>query len=242
MGRDSTRPPLVCGIDLGSRSTLSYVAWLDGNRLVFDVYQASAERPLPEPPGQRRVAAYAIDAPQGLPAAAAGGRSRRVADAEAHTPTQSLPTDRAGLLALRLYGGLVRTGVEVFWSIHTRGLGHIVGSDEPAAPADDRPLVGETWPRLVLRRLRASARGEPPKRREPEAYARLVWQVVRATGLHAASVRTPAVDHAEAALAALAARALADAARRDSLPFHLGIAPQADAHEGLLREGFIVSC
>ena len=46
-------PPmaLLCGIDLGSFRSLSYVAWLEDEQFVLDEYLASREHPLPPAPG-----------------------------------------------------------------------------------------------------------------------------------------------------------------------------------------------
>lgn len=233
------RAALVCGIDLGSASTPSYVCWLDGEDLAFDLYRATEHVPLPSAPDGRAVAAYALDGPQGLPEDPGdGGRSARVADRAARTPTQSLPTSPAGLRELRLYGPFVRNSVAIFWRMHVTGTAALLGSRDGA---DGAAAVCETWPRLVLRRLLGDGVAIPSKRREPEAYARLAWRAVRAQGLRAPGVAVPTVDQVDAALCALAALAVARERAGGAAVERLGRAPRPDPTAGFLREGYIVA-
>ncbi len=230
-------PSVVCGIDLGSASTPSYVAWLDDRTLRFDLYRATPERPLPDRPDGRTAAVYALDGPQGLPADPGGGaRACRVADRMVHTPTQSLPTTASGLRDLRLYGAFVRNAVALFWRLHETGAAAVLGLRSDAAIASlPRPLVCETWPRLVLRRLAGDGRTLPPKRSAPEAYARAVWRLVQGQGLEAPGVLCPTVDQVDAALCAVAARAVAEGSAEA-----LGLPPWPDPALAFLREGLIV--
>lgn len=237
---------LVCGIDLGSARTVSYVAWLDGARLRFDVYRVTPASPLPPVPQRGPVAAYALDGPQGLPDDPGDGRrSARAADRAAHTPTQSLPTTADGLRDLVLYGPFVRNAVALFWQLHTGRSVRLLGLADAMNASPRLPVVCETWPRLVLRRLVGDAVPLPSKRREPEAYVRLVWQRLRALGLDAPGVLAPSVDQADAALCALAARAVAAWAEGlDRAPpgfERLGRPPRADRAAGFVREGYIVA-
>ena len=233
---------LVCGIDLGGQTTLSYVAWLSGHSLVLDAYQAAPRRPLPPPPAHRAVAAYAIDGPQGLPRRVPGGaRSCRAADRAARTPTMSLPTTRAGLGTLRLYGALVRLSVDLFWTAVCEEGARLYGLDASAGDGA-APLLCETWPRLVLRAALAPGARIPSKRRAPEAYVRAAWGAVESAGLRAAGVRLPSVDQADAALCAIAARAVLAADRPAAAGLLcLGSAPALDREERVVREGFIVA-
>jgi predicted nuclease with RNAse H fold len=232
-----SRSPLVCGIDLGGSSTASYVAWLDGTRIVFDMYRATPQSPLPPPPGDRPVAAYAFDGPQGLPADPGDGRRAcRVADRAAGTPTRSLPTTPAGLRDLALYGAFVRNAVALFWRLQEAGDVTVLGLEPGPRGLDRRPVACEAWPRLVLRRLAGEGARLPVKRREPEAYARAVWRLMQGQGLGAEGLLCPTVDQADAALCALAARAVTTGAVH-----RLGRAPWPDTAAGFLREGFVVA-
>ena len=59
---------VVCGIDVGSLRTLSYVAWLSDRTFLLDLYVSSPANPLPEVPREWERPAYiGLDAPQGLP-------------------------------------------------------------------------------------------------------------------------------------------------------------------------------
>src|SRR5579862_5894874 len=97
----------VCGIDVGSLTTPADVAWLDDGHFVLDRYLPSAARPLPG----GIAACYALDAPQGLPAV---GSQRRVADAEADTPTRVLPQARDEVAPFMPQ--LVEAGLTIFWA------------------------------------------------------------------------------------------------------------------------------
>jgi len=115
---------LVCGIDLGSFRTPSYVAWMEDGEIVLDTYVASVEEPLPPPPGGFPAAFTAIDGPQGLPVP--GQRTRRC-DREAGVPTKSLPTDRAELAMWPLYRPFLTAGVELFWSVYEQERASVLG-------------------------------------------------------------------------------------------------------------------
>jgi predicted nuclease with RNAse H fold len=222
--------PLVCGIDLGSFNTPSYVAWLEDGQLALDSYVATREEPLLASPGGWPPAFTGIDAPQGLPAV--GERSRR-ADLQAGAPTKVLPRTRAELAAWRLYRPFVEAGIEIFWSLHERELASILGL-VPVPGAET--VVFETYPRYVLLQLWGVR--PPSKRREPAAYVDFVWSRLREAGyLCDDAVTRP--DHVDAMLCALAAEACL---RDDELPAGtVGLPPVVDLAERVLREGFIVA-
>jgi predicted nuclease with RNAse H fold len=222
---------LLCGIDLGSFRTPSYVAWLEEGEFLLEVYTASPEQPLPPSPGGWPPAFTGIDAPQGLPAR---GERSRPADRRAGTPTRVLPATRAELAGWRLYGPFLRAGVEIFWSLHEREAASILGL---VPVADGEGTVFETYPRWVFRRLWPGVK-LPPKRREPAVYAETVWSLLRQQGYACASPVTRP-DHVDAMLCALAAEACL---YEDGLPAGtVGEPPIVDAEEQVLRGGFIVA-
>lgn len=223
---------LVCGVDVGSLSTPSYVAWLQEGQFVLDLYVPSVETPLPRPPrGQSLPRCIALDAPQGLPRP---GRARRAADELANTPTRTLPNDRRDLERRRLYAGLVRAGVALFWSAHRRGAAAVVGLATP----DHRPALCETYPRYIARRLWPDLT-PPSKRRDPLAYVETLWGRLQGLGYACPSVARPCVDHVDAMLCAVAAEAYAAAG---GLPAgSVGEPPFVDEAEHVIREGYIVS-
>jgi predicted nuclease with RNAse H fold/nitroimidazol reductase NimA-like FMN-containing flavoprotein (pyridoxamine 5'-phosphate oxidase superfamily) len=204
----------VCGIDVGSLRTPADVAWLDRDRFVFGRYVPSAEQPLPEPPsGMPLAACYALDAPQSLPAP---GSTRRVADREARTPTSVLPDRRAAVAEMRAYGPFVEAGLTIFWTCHQRSL----------------PVV-ETYPRFVIRTLWPEL-AIPSKRREPKRYVAELWARIR---LHGYTSRPPGThDEIDAMLCALAAEAVVAGTQLE-----VGAPLVVDEHDGVLREGYIVS-
>jgi predicted nuclease with RNAse H fold/nitroimidazol reductase NimA-like FMN-containing flavoprotein (pyridoxamine 5'-phosphate oxidase superfamily) len=204
----------VCGIDVGSLRTPADVAWLDRDRFVLDRYQPSADRPLPEPPAGLPVAeCYALDAPQSLPAP---GSTRRTADREARTPTSVLPERRADVASMRAYGPFVEAGLTIFWACHERSL----------------PVV-ETYPRFVIRTLWPEL-AIPSKRREPKRYIAELWARLRLQGY---TSRPPGThDEIDAMLCALAAEAVVAGTQVE-----VGAPLVVDEHDGVLREGYIVS-
>jgi predicted nuclease with RNAse H fold len=224
---------LVCGIDLGSFRTPSYVAWLEDGEIVLDSYVVSAEQPLPPAPGGWAPAFTAIDGPQGLPVP--GQRTRRC-DREARVPTKSLPTSREELATWPLYRPFLIAGIELFWSVHEREIASVLGlvllSDLPEAG-----IVCETWPRYVASRLWPGWK-LPSKRRAPAVYVEAVWSRLQAAGYTSASeISRP--DHVDAMLCAVAAEACL---REDGIPAGtVGEAPLVDPVERVLREGYIIA-
>jgi hypothetical protein len=233
-GRDTipVTMPLLCGIDPGSFNTLGYVAWLEDQHFLLDIYKPTRERPLPNPPAGEPPIFTGIDAPQGLPRQ---GEPRRLADALADTPVRVLPGDRNALRDWKLYRGLIEVGVDVFWSIYEHDLASIFGL---VLMPELESIVFETYPRYVFRQLWPGVR-LPSKRNEPFAYVETVWRLIQSDGYLCESVLRPAVDHVDAMLCALAAEACLHA---DGLPAGtVGLPPVVDRDERVLREGFIVA-
>lgn len=223
---------VVCGIDAGTFVSNSYVAWLRGNQFRLDRYRPSPANPLPLPPtGWSSPRVIALDLPQSLPRP---GAQRRVADAEARTPTSRLPGSRVELETWRLYRGLIEAGIETFWAVHTSALGTIAGLKEAVV---SQPLVVETYPRYVLRRRWPDLR-IASKSKEPDEYTEQVWVRLQQEGY--VSTTDPArPDHVDAMLCALAARACLGTDRLP--PGTVGDAPYIDEGDRLIREGFIVA-
>src|SRR6266568_1688580 len=137
----------VCGVDSGSLTTLSYVAWLNERHIVFDLFVPTTQNPLPNAPSVvQNIAAYAIDAPQGFPSR---GQPCRECDIRAKTPTRRLPSSLVELEHTVLYRSFVECGVKTFAAIATRPEWTIVGLGSDA----QRPVVMETYPRAVALRL-----------------------------------------------------------------------------------------
>jgi predicted nuclease with RNAse H fold len=233
-GPDPARAPsaVVCGIDSGTFKSRSYVAWLRGSEFLLSTYRPAVDVPLPaDPPGWDPPQVYALDLPQGL---ANPGSRRRAADTAASTPTRVLPANRRELTEWKLYKGFIAAGVDTFWSIQTAGAGVIAGFGEAE---DDGPLVVETYPRYVLRRLWPDLK-VPSKRNAPETYTAAVWSRLKAKGFRSTPKPTRPV-HVDAMLCALAARACVDA---DGLPpGTVGVPPYIDEVEQVIREGYIVA-
>jgi hypothetical protein len=221
---------LVCGIDLGSLRTPSYIAWLEDGEILLDSYLAGAEQPLPPPPGGWSPAFTAIDGPQGLPLP--GQRTRRC-DREAGVPTKSLPTSRAELATWPLYRPFLTAGVELFWSVHEQEAASILG----LVLLPETGTVCETYPRYVASRLWPDLK-LPSKRRSPSIYIDIVWSRLRDAGYTCTSeISRP--DHVDAMLCAVAAEACL---LEDGLPAGtVGEAPVVDPIERVIREGFLIA-
>lgn len=223
---------LVCGVDVGSLRTLSYVAWLDQQRFVLDLYIPSIKQPLPEPPsGYDQPIYIGFDVPQGLPAIES---ACRVADKLANTPTRRLPQSREQLQTWVLYKGLVEAGVEIFWTTYERGLAAIVGLE----PSTNAPTtIFETYPRYLIKSLWPGM-AIPSKKTAPLEYVNLIWNAIQERGYTCAGVRRPGVDHVDAMLCALAAEA--HLKRGGNLDRALGHPPVLDHAARVVREGYIV--
>lgn len=223
---------VVCGIDAGTFTSNSYVAWLRGREFRLGRYRPSRTHPLPlHPAGWPAPRVIALDLPQSLPRP---GAKRRAADAAAATPTNALPASRAELRDWRLYRGLIEAGVDTYWAIHTTSAGAITGL---APSKDGTPLVVETYPRYVLKRVWPQFR-IPSKRKDPDEYTEQVWALLEEAGYSAATA-PGRPDHVDAMLCALAAQACLES---DGLPpGTVGAEPYIDESEQLIREGYIVA-
>ena len=197
----------------------------------FDLYIPTRECPLPTKAGVV-VAAVAFDAPQGLPYPS---NRRRQADREAKTPTRVLPATRAALAEWKLYGPLVRAGVDLFWWAHQIPQVRLWGLPTGEDPTT---VIGETYPRYVLQRLAPKER-IPSKRQDPLPYIDLAWAVIQAQGYRCPAMVRPTVDQVDAALCAVAAR---ECLKTDGSPAGLvGALPVVDDAEQVIREGYIVA-
>lgn len=223
---------VVCGIDVGSLQSLNYIAWLYERQFILDLYIPTIKKPLPQPPeGLRQPRFMGFDAPQGLPGP---GRAIRVADKEAGVPTKRLPANRTQLGIWKLYQGLIRAGVEIFWAVYEQGLASIAGL---AHTAQSSTIIFETYPRYVIRRLWPGL-DIPSKKREPLAYVDTIWGRIQEAGYSCISVVRPTVDHVDAMLCAIAAEAFL---KTGVLPEGtVGLKPEVDLAGKVLREGFIV--
>jgi dCTP diphosphatase len=229
---DSGSVGVVCGIDAGTFTSNSCVAWLRGREFRLGRYRPSRTDPLPlTPPGWPAPRVIALDLPQSLPRA---GTKRRVADAAAATPTNALPGTRAELQDWRLYRGLIEAGVDTYWTIHTTSAGAVAG----LAPAEaGAPVVVETYPRYVLRLLWPDF-PIPSKRKYPDEYTEQVWALLEAAG-YCAAIAPGRPDHVDAMLCAVAAQAYLECGGFP--PGTVGAEPYIDEDERVIREGYIVA-
>jgi dCTP diphosphatase len=223
---------VVCGIDAGTFSSNSYVAWLRGREFRLGRYRPSREAPLPPtPPGWSTPRVIALDLPQSLPRP---GAKRRAADAAAVTPTNALPGSRAEMENWKLYRGLIEAGVDTYWAIHTMSAGTLAGLEPPVTGT---PLVVETYPRYVLKRLWPGFT-IPSKRKDPDEYTEQVWALLEEAG-YSATAAPGRPDHVDAMLCAVAARACLES---DGLPpGTVGAQPYIDEADRVIREGYIVA-
>ena len=218
----------VCGIDMGSLNTLSYVAWLKDSTFYLDLYVPSENQPLPEVPSFiQNVQYYAIDAPQGFPK---HKRKRRCCDKKAQTPTKKLPQNLKEFEHWKLYKGLIEAGIKVFWWIHKSKDNFILGLTD----FEGLPTIAETYPRKVAENLEFGRL--PSKRKEPIRYVNHIWGKLSSQGYRCESVIRPSVDQIDAMLCAIAAKSLLC-----KKSVFLGEKPYIDEKEPLLREGFIVT-
>ena len=221
----------ICGIDSGSLNSMNYVAWIESNAILFDVYVPTVDHPLPSLPDRFTGAThFALDCPQSLPRF---GETIRLADKLACTPTKRLPQTRQELEHWKPYGGLVRCGVTVFWSVYTNRIGSIPGLTNGIT----KQTVMETYPRYVLKRLWPDV-DIPSKTKKPVDYVNLFWPKILALGFVCDSVQRPTVDQLDSAICAVVADRFSKYS--GTLPGTVGTSPIVDAEDGVLREGFIV--
>lgn len=223
--------PVVCGVDAGTLTSTSYVAWLRGKEFVFSEYRLDPAAPFPEPPpGWPQPEVIAFDLPQGLPMPPARPRQ---ADIQAKTPTRALPTSRAELATWKAYRGFIEAGIEIFWSIYEKGLGDIAGLSPWSGT---RPFVVETYPRYVIRRLWPELK-IPSKRKEPARYVEVLSRLLRGRGYRWDEGFPLGVDYVDAMVCAIAAEGCLGG---DSLSnVTVGSAPEVDRPGRVLREGYI---
>lgn len=225
----------VCGVDVGSLKTPSFVAWCNvaEKRFYLDQYIPSHLEPLPkQPPDWGETACIGFDAPQGLPAP---GEKVRLADKEAKTPTNVLPADRTELENWKLYQGLIQAGVEIFWSVYRWRSVCIPGLEQECT---GKTVVFETYPRYVIMRLWPGFK-IPSKSKNPLTYSSEVYQLIRGLGFSCPGVLIPTHDQVDAMLCALAACSLVE---EDELPSGtVGNPPYVDEKCSVLREGLIVA-
>jgi predicted nuclease with RNAse H fold len=223
----------VAGIDLGSYSSPSYVAWLGDNRLVVDMYRPRPDHWLPVPPKDWPLpTVMAIDGPQGLAAPGADPAIRK-ADAETHTPTRRLPRSRKELTSWKLYKPLIILAIDLFWHCYQNPSYSIYGLGNNGC------LVCETWPRLILKRL-GGQQTIPSKRQDPFAYSDTVVRLLDRLGVAVPGLLHPTSDQCDAILCALLAERLGMKANVD-LVETFGSPPLIDETDGVLHEGWIVA-
>ena len=156
----------VCGVDLGSFKTPSYVAWLEGKEFHFDLYLASKDKPFPPLPSGLSIPTHiAFDGPQSLPAI---GNKRRECDKGAKTPTRVLPSNREELKSWKMYRRLIECGIEIFWGVYSSNLAAIAGLNDNSK---SELLIFETYPRYIIKRL-WSGESIPSKSKAPLKYIR----------------------------------------------------------------------
>lgn len=224
---------VICGIDVGSLRTPSYVAWLWDGQFLLDMYIPSTLEPLPPlPSGWPQPQYIAIDAPQGL---AKVGQKRRVADVEAKTPTSVLPQNREELATWRIYQGLIAAGIEICWSVTEMHLASVFGLFEVSP---DTPMIMETYPRYIIKRLWPELT-IPSKRKAALGYVNAIWPRIQEMGYQCPSVLRPNVDQVDAMLCAIAASAFSSSTGKPAGT--VGAQPYIDEESRILREGYIVS-
>jgi len=223
----------VCGIDLGSFKTPSYVAWLEGKDFFFDLYITSKEKPLPSlPAGMSRPTHIAFDGPQSLPAI---GNERRECDKLANTPTRVLPENRKELNNWKMYKQLIECSIEVFWNTYEKNLAAVAGlNDNPNSDI----IIFETYPRYVIKRL-WSEEEIPSKRKAPIDYVRKFSFLVKQKGYSFDESKIFSPDYVDAMLCAIAAEDFMKTKGHSA--GKVGHPPLVDKKEKILREGFIYS-
>lgn len=225
----------VAGIDLGTLNTLSYVAWLDGDTFLLDAFITSPTTPLPQiPQGIGAITHICVDAPQGLPRIGATKRQCDDRNFGAGVPTQRLPGTRSELKKSKLYREFITAGIELFWQVYKTRQGQV-----PGLPGNSSEmLVMETYPRYIIKRL--SKIIIPSKRKEPVRYCKFVWELVQDLGYRCPGVLLPTPDQCDSMLCAIVAQKCAEKGTY-KLPGLVGLPPELDENEMLIREGFIVS-
>ena len=223
----------VCGVDLGSFKTPSYVAWLEGNEFYFDLYLASKEKPLPSLPfGISKPTHIAFDGPQSLPSI---GNKRRECDKGAKTPTSVFPLTRKELSDWKMYKQLIECGVEVFWNAYEKNLAAIAGLNNDE---NSELIILETYPRFIIRRVwpRESI---PSKSKAPVEYVRKFTVIIKQKGYQFDEKKVISPDYVDAMLCTIAAEDFMKVSGNSA--GKVGSPPFVDEEEKILREGYIYS-
>jgi predicted nuclease with RNAse H fold len=230
---------VVCGIDLGSPTGLSYVAFLKDTQFYFTAYVPTPQQPLPPVPSAwPEPQCTLVDGPQSLPAK---GRTRRAADEAANTPTRVLPPDRKALEETKIYRGLIQNGIDIFWWAYESGRYTIPGLEKRG------PILGETYPSFVLKqqfpglykKVKERLKEEKKKKANSLSYSQVIWEALLANGFTCPGVLLPTADQVDAALAAFTALIYLNNGQPAHM--HYGEAPTVDKKAHVLREGFLVA-
>jgi predicted nuclease with RNAse H fold len=223
----------VCGIDLGSFKTTSYVAWLEDRQFSFDVYIPSKDKPLPTVPFNLSTSThFAIDGPQSLPAIES---KRRECDRLANTPTRVLPKNRQELQNWKMYKELIHCGVEVFWSSYKNGFANLGGLNKEV---NDIPIILETYPRYVIKRIWPSFM-IPSKRKTPVEYVNKLIPLIKMMDYEFDESKILSPDYIDAILCAIAAENYL--ITTGNCLGRVGVDPIVDEENQILREGYIYS-
>ena len=223
----------VCGIDLGSFKSPSYIAWLQDKHFLFDIYIPSKEAPLPKLNLDISYSThFAIDGPQSLPVIE---NKRRECDRLANTPTSILPKNRHELSTWKMYKQLIECGIEVFWSAHKNGFASIGGTEESNS---ELPIIIETYPRYIIKRL-WDKHTIPSKRKAPIEYVNNYISLIKSLGYSFDETKIWAPDYIDAMLCAIAAEDYL--LSNGNCLGKVGIPPILDEGNQIFREGYIYS-
>ena len=223
----------VCGVDLGSFKTPSYVAWLEGKEFHFDLYLASKNKPFPPLPRGISIPTHiAFDGPQSLPEI---GNKRRECDKLANTPTRILPLTREELKDWKIFKQLIECGVEIFWNIYEKKLASIAGLNNDS---NSKLIIMETYPRYIIKRLWPEE-SIPSKSKAKREYIKKFSALIKRKGYSFEENKVTSHDYVDAMLCAIAA---ADYFKTNSNSAgKVGKSLRVDNKEKILREGFIYS-
>jgi hypothetical protein len=223
----------VCGVDLGSFKTPSYVAWMEGKEFYLDLYLPSKEKPFPALPSGISIPTHiAFDGPQSLPAI---GSKRRECDKLANTPTRVLPSNKNELKSWKMYKQLIECGVELFWNIYEKNLASIAGLNDNK---DSKLIVTETYPRYIIKRF-WPAESIPSKRKDPAGYMNKFSELIKQKKYEFDQEKITFPDNIDSMLCALAAEDYLKT--NGNSAGKVGSLPLVDNKERILREGFIYS-
>ena len=223
----------VCGVDLGSFKTPSYVAWLVGKEFHFDLYLASKDKPFPPLPSGINIPTHiAFDGPQSLPAI---GNKRRECDKGAKTPTSVLPPTRQELKDWKLFKHLIECGVKIFWNVYEKNLASIAGLN---SDRNSSLIIMETYPRYIIKRL-WPGESIPSKTKAPVEYIRQFSTLIKKKGYKFKPPQVMTHDYVDAMLCAIIAEDYLKT--NGNSAGKVGSQPIVDLEEKILREGFIYS-